>query len=102
MIPRVRVARTFLERTLGLSGRIALPGDEALYLPNCRAVHTCFMRFSLDIRFLDKEGKIVRTVYSLPPWRWAWGGPQAVDVLETEAGRPAADEINTDQPLCLA
>ncbi len=102
MVARVWVANTFRERALGLMFRRPLPEGTALYLPGCRAVHTFCMRFPLDIRFLDVDGRIVRTVCNLKPWRVAWGGRRAVAVLETIAGHLPDAVIDFRQPLRLS
>ncbi len=101
MIARVWVAHTFWQRALGLMFRRPLPKGTALYLPGCRAVHTFCMRFALDVRFLDGEGRIVRTVYNLKPWRMAWGGRRAVAALEMTAGCLKDDVLDAGQPLRL-
>ncbi len=102
VIPRVWVASTFWERALGLIGRRGLPEGAALYFPGCRCIHTGWMRFAIDVRFLDQDGCTVRMVRNLGPWRMAWGGWRAAGVLETAAGtgrtRP---EIDASQPLSL-
>ncbi len=55
-------------------------------LAPCRAVHTAGMRFSLDLVFFDGDGRVVRAVRGLRPWRLARGGRAAWGVLELEAG----------------
>lgn len=81
---KVRVARGFLERARGLIGRPKLREDEALLIPKCNAIHTCFMRYPIDARFLDRKGNPVREVKNIRPWRlFVWGGWRARSVLET-------------------
>jgi uncharacterized protein len=61
-----------------------LPGT-GLLLPSTRSVHTHFMRFSIDVVFLDRELRIVSIVAPLRPWRVVWR-PSAESVLELAAG----------------
>lgn len=80
-----RVADTFLARLLGLAGRRALAAGEGLLLPRTRSVHTHFMRFPLDVVFLDADGRVVRVAEAVRPWRGA-GDRRARSVLELAAG----------------
>jgi uncharacterized protein len=82
------VARTFFARAKGLIGRKGLPPGRGLLIPRCNAIHTCFMRFPIDATFLDRDGRIVKVVRGIRPWRlFVWGGFRARQVLETEARR---------------
>ena len=62
-------ARTFLMRFLGLMGRKQLNLEGALIFHNASSIHTCFMRFPLDLVFLDRQMKVLRIVRNLNPWR---------------------------------
>jgi len=80
------VAETFRERTKGLLGRDGLTPGTGLLIRKCNCIHTFFMRFAIDATFLDRDGKVVKVVRNIPPWRpWIWGGRKAVAVLETAA-----------------
>ena len=65
----VRVAADPLARLLGLAGLRALPPATALLLPGTRSIHTCGMRFALDLVWLDDDGRVVRTDRGVRPWR---------------------------------
>lgn len=81
---RTRVAETSYERMRGLIGRKRLAPDEALLIPHCNCIHTFFMRYAIDARFLDAAGNVVKTVRNIRPWRlFVWGGWRARQVLET-------------------
>ncbi len=56
---RARVADTFWTRLVGLLNRKSLEKGEALILKPCSSIHTFFMRFSIDVLFLDKKGKVI-------------------------------------------
>ncbi len=80
------MAETGFERMKGLIGRRSLPSGEGLLIPHCNAIHTFFMRMTIDAVFLDKDDRVVRVVRNIPPWRpWIWGGWRARKVLETES-----------------
>lgn len=68
---RCRVADTLLTRLRGLLGRAGLPCGEGLLIRPTSAIHTCFMRFSIDAVFLDRDLVVVGVVPELRPWRAA-------------------------------
>lgn len=83
------VARTSQERRTGLLKRESLDQGEGLYIAPCEAVHTFFMRFAIDVLYLDRKRKVLKIRPALGPWRisaclWAHG------VLELPAGTAAA------------
>lgn len=88
LVQRALIAQRPWERMIGLLGRHALDPDEALLIPRCQSVHTWFMRFPLDLVFLDGDGIVVRLVEQLPAFRIVWvRGADAV--LELSAGTVA-------------
>ena len=72
-------------RMKGLLGRRELTVDEGLLLRPAGSVHTAFMRFPIDVVFLDKEEVVVGIEPSLPPWKTA-GRRGAKAVVELAAG----------------
>jgi outer membrane protein OmpA-like peptidoglycan-associated protein/uncharacterized membrane protein (UPF0127 family) len=62
-------AASFLSRFLGLMGRRALAPDAGLLLDGCPSVHTAFMRFPIDVVYLDRQGVVLKCVAGLRPWR---------------------------------
>ena len=80
------VAKTFAERAKGLVGRIGLKPGKGLLITRCNCIHTFFMGYAIDAAFLDAEGRVVKTVRNITPWRFlVWGGLKARSVLETAA-----------------
>ena len=92
-IPSVETADTFASRALGLMGRAPLGAGRAIYLSPCRAIHTCFMRFALDLVFVDRAMRVVQIVRGVRPWRTASGGRAAHGGLELEAGWLGAEAL---------
>lgn len=77
-----RRADSFLSRTRGLMGVRHLDPQEGLILTPCTSIHTCFMRFPLDVIFIKQE-IIVGLVLSIPPWRVSpiyWGAHYAIEL----------------------
>ncbi len=63
------VADTPFARIRGLLGRKELKSGEALIIKPCNSVHTFFMRFTIDVLFLDKNNRVVKTLPALKPFR---------------------------------
>ena len=53
------VAATPLARMRGLLGRRSLPSGQGILLRPAASVHTFFMRFSIDVVFLDDDLRVV-------------------------------------------
>jgi uncharacterized protein len=66
---RARVARSFFARLRGLLGAAGLEPGTGVLFPRTRSVHTHFMRFPIDVVFLDRDSRVVRIVPALPAWR---------------------------------
>ncbi|MDY6790495.1 MAG: DUF192 domain-containing protein [Thermodesulfobacteriota bacterium] len=79
-------ATTFYQRTRGLLGRKEIKKGEGLYIPACRSIHTLFMRFAIDVVFMDHGNRVTRTVPSLKQFRIAFGPRNTAGVLELCAG----------------
>jgi uncharacterized protein len=94
----VRRADRFLGRLAGLLfSRPLQPGHGLLLVP-CASVHTAFMRFPIDVVFLDRAGRIRRIVPRLAPWRAA-ASVGAYQTLEMAAGEAARLGLQAGQSL---
>jgi len=82
---RIEVADTRRARRRGLLGRAGMEPSSALMIVPCFAIHTAFMRFAIDVIFTAADGRVLRVVRSLPPWRLAVV-PAARAVIELAAG----------------
>jgi uncharacterized membrane protein (UPF0127 family) len=56
--------------------------DYALLFENCKSVHTFFMRFDLDLIFIDKNGLTAEIKKNVKPWRVIFPVKNAVSILE--------------------
>ena len=83
---RVTVATRKVERAIGLLKHSNLSPGEGLLITPCRGVHTCGMRFTIDLVALDAAGVVVDAVKALAPWRIRLPRRGAVSVLELPAG----------------
>lgn len=83
---RVEAAETFFSRFVGLMGRPRLDPSEGLLLRRCSRVHTCFMRFPIDVVYLSASHRVLH-VETLLPWKTGSRIEGAAHVLELAAGR---------------
>jgi leader peptidase (prepilin peptidase)/N-methyltransferase len=90
--PALSVADTAPSRMRGLLGRRSLDSGEGLLLRPAGSVHTAFMRFPIDVVFLDAELEVLEVRDSVPPWR-AVARRGAKAVLELPAGDARRREI---------
>jgi len=80
------IADTLSGRIKGLIGRKKLKGGEALVIKPCNSVHTFFMRFPIDLLFVDRQDRIVKIVQAIPPFRLSSISLGASYVIELPAG----------------
>ncbi|GDX82303.1 hypothetical protein LBMAG42_41140 [Deltaproteobacteria bacterium] len=88
---RARVAKTFLSRGVGLLG--AKNAGGGLFIEPCSSVHTMFMRFAIDVIFLDPGDAVLAVYAPLAPWRataWVRGAKR---VLELDAGGAKGTQV---------
>jgi uncharacterized protein len=83
---RVVLAVGLRSRLRGLLGRSELAPGEGLWLEPCASIHMFFMRFALDVLFVDRTGSVVKQCNRVRPWRIAGGGARARAALEVAAG----------------
>jgi uncharacterized protein len=65
----MEVADSGAKRNKGLLGRERLAPGEGLWIRPCEAVHTFWMRFPIDLIYLDRKNRIRKLVSAVPPWR---------------------------------
>jgi uncharacterized protein len=94
------VAESPRKRMRGLLGRRELPSGEGMLLRPAPSVHTFFMRFPVDVVFLDWDLRVVRVSPAVKPWRTA-GCRGARAVLELRAGEAGRRGIRRGEQLRL-
>ena len=93
----ILVARFFWQRAVGLLGKSLLNDRHGLLIVPCHSIHTYFMRFAIDVVFLDTTGKITCIVEHVQPWRLAQA--KAYSCLELNAGNAARLQLKVGQSL---
>ena len=82
---RAEIADTSEKRRRGLLKHTKLDPGEGLWIVPCEAVHCFFMKFAIDVVFLNKQRQVVKVRDSMPPWQIAFS-MKARTVLELPAG----------------
>ena len=90
-------------RNVGLLGRQSLDPRTAMIIAPTNAVHTFFMRFPIDIAFVEKDGRILKIRKRLPAWRLAgaWGAYAVVEMAAGSfevAGTGTGDRLTVERP----
>ena len=82
---RIRVINTLLDRAIGLLATRSLGAGEGVYLSPCTSIHTFFMRYPIDVLFLDAQGAVL-SEGTFQPWRISGWHAQSKGTLELAAG----------------
>ncbi len=83
-------------RRRGLLDRTSLDDGEAMIIAPTNAIHTWFMRFDIDIAFVNREGRVVKARSAVRPWRMT-AALRGYAVVEMRAGSfEASDTIRGD------
>jgi len=93
VVDELQIADSLWSRFVGLQFRRELPVGHGLLLIPCRSIHTFWMRFAIDVIFLDADGTVLDVRSAVRPWRTTasrHGRPHAT--LELAAGC---------NPLCI-
>ena len=73
---------TVLEKARGLLGNN--PTKSVVVLCPCNSIHTFFMKYQIDVAFVNKHGVVIQVIRNMPPWKKA-SNPKAVCVAERVA-----------------
>jgi uncharacterized membrane protein (UPF0127 family) len=102
LLPRVKVAQRFGTRWRGLMFYPQMPGIDGMLLYPCNCVHMFWMRFSLSLIYLDRDGCILKMVEQIVPNRFGPLVKDAYYVLEARPGLPGQRQLTRGQRLtCL-
>jgi hypothetical protein len=98
---RLEAARTSATRRKGLLGRDSFLPGEGLWIAPCESVHTFFMRFAIDLVYLDRKQQVRKVRSEVGPWRMSacWS---AHSVLELPAGTIVATRTERGDSLEFA
>lgn len=98
----ITVADNFWRRFCGLMLTSPQPANKALLLEPCNSIHMMFMRYSLDIVYLDKQNRVLKIVTNLSPWVGLSCCFKAHKVLEMSAGMAVEYGIKVNDVLIMS
>jgi uncharacterized membrane protein (UPF0127 family) len=82
----VKIASSFFSRAKGLLGARTLPEGNALWIHHCNSIHTWFMRFPIDVVFVDDRMIVRKVCEHVGPWRMTMPSNKLKSVFEMPAG----------------
>ncbi len=86
LITQGRLADTFWLRLRGLLGAAPLQKEEGLILVGEKSIHTLFMKFPIDVVYVNKNYKVIRTDANMTPYRLGPFVARSAYVLEMPVG----------------
>jgi uncharacterized membrane protein (UPF0127 family) len=86
------------KRSKGLLGRSSLAPGEGLWIVPCESVHTFWMKFPIDLVYIDRKHRIRKLRTAVPPWRIS-ACLSAHSVLELPAGTILATKTQRGDTL---
>jgi len=69
LLSELDLAQTFWTRFVGLQMRRQLGPQQGLLLRPCSSLHTCFMRFPIDVVMLSGDNLVLGVKHAVRPWR---------------------------------
>ena len=81
----IEIANTSAKRKTGLLKHTSLEEGHGLWIVPCEGIHTWFMKFPIDVVFLNKNREVVKIRKNMGKWRMAMS-LRAHSVLELPAG----------------
>jgi len=94
-------AQTGAARRKGLLGRERFLPGEGLWIAPCESVHTFFMRFPIDLVYLDRKLEVKKVRHSVGAWRMS-ACFAAFSVLELPAGTARATQTERGDTMEIA
>ena len=66
------MAASSWSRSKGLLGRSGLGEQEGLWIQPTSSIHMWFMRFPIDVIWAAEDGRVIKLVVNIKPWRMSF------------------------------
>ena len=96
------VADTSAKRNTGLLKHTRLDPGQGMWIVPCKAVHSFWMKFPIDVVYMDRKKRVRAVRHRMAPWRMS-GCMTAYSVLELPvgtieaSGTQAGDQLSFDK-----
>lgn len=97
----VFVADTWLSRLVGLLRFNKIDNYTALWLKPCASIHTMWMRFNIDVVFLDESCKVLKIKENVRPFSFVFAPKGTASVLEVAAFNAKQLGFSVNTPIKL-
>jgi uncharacterized membrane protein (UPF0127 family) len=81
----ILIADTGAARNVGLLKHDSLERGSGLWIVPCEGIHTFFMKFAIDVIYIDRKNRVRKVVQAIRPWRVSFCLP-AHSVIELPPG----------------
>ena len=103
LLSDVKIANNIWLRFKGLMFTSKKDSVSGFLIPNCNWIHTLFMRYPIDVVYLDSNYKVLDVEKYVKPWRMCLPRLKAKHVLELSPGLVADNSFSTGEVLkCIA
>lgn len=102
VVDELKIAKSFKERLLGLMFKRRLNKSEGLLILGCNSIHTCFMRFAIDVVFMDIDHRVICIKEKIKPWRQSGFVKKAYMTLELPEGTVRRKSISIGDILIIS
>ncbi len=98
----IKLADSFFSRLIGLMFKEPLSEFDSLLIKKCNSIHTFFMKYPIDVIFMNKNFKVIRIYRNIKPWRMTRIVFGATQVIEFEAGKLLSEiAVGEELELCI-
>jgi len=98
IVSKVTEANSLKDRLLGLLTYQNLE-NESLWIKSCNSIHTYFMKFAIDVVFVDSQLQVKAIRRNVKPWRFVLPVFGANSVFELPAGTLTQDNLRLGDHL---
>ena len=77
------LADTVVSAAVGLLKHRSLPAGEGMMITPCSSIHMFFMKFAIDVVFIDRKNIVVGLVRNIQPFRispYFWRARAAIEI----------------------
>lgn len=99
LVPKLEIADSMSKRMKGLLGRETLASDAGLLIYDCNNIHTFFMKFAIDLVFLNDKMEVTKTVARVRPGRMVFSMLKSAHVVELSEGFLDSNPIQLGEQL---